>query len=391
MANGHEGLLRPRPAGIIRRPMSLPSLTIPTVDLHDLTHGDTARLDIASEAVREGFGRYGLVYVRSHGIEPALLDRFYDAFLRLTAKPEAEKRRLARPDIWYQRGWTPPNTEQAVAGGGQPDFKECYFAAPMPLDEECVLSHPEICADNIWPENDDDFREVYLALGRALHGVGLALLRGCANALGLEPEAFTRQTEGAPHVTRALRYLPLDAAQAREGVLWGEEHTDFNLLTILPGGRFLDPSGKRCPPPDPGSGLYLRTRPTVEEPAGRMVHGRPPEDCVVAQVGQQLEILTGGTFQATPHVITAPKTPGYSRLSAAHFVHLHPYCMLFPMERFRTAEAIRAYSPPVLASTYDLKTLVDIHLAPASALDQLGYRHYDRLEGLRNLRKNPLG
>ena len=366
-------------------------IAIPTVDLHDLTSDDPARVEAASAAVREGFGRYGLVYVRSHGIDPALLDRYYDAFLRLTGKPEAEKRALARPDIWYQRGWTPPNTEQAVAGGGQPDFKECYFAAAMPLDPECAVSHPEIYADNLWPDGDDDFRETYLAMGRALHNVGLALLRGCAVALAMPDDTFTAQTVGAPHVTRALRYLPLDEAQARDGILWGEEHTDFNLLTMLPGGRFLDPSGKRCPPPDPGSGLYLRTRPTPEHPAGTLVHGKPPEGCVVAQVGQQLEILTGGTFQATPHVITAPKTPGYSRLSSAHFVHLHPYRMLFPMERFRTTEVIRAYSPPVLAGTYDLKTLVDIHLAPPEALDQLGYRHYDRLAGQRSLRKNAVG
>ncbi len=368
--------------------MNAPASTIPTVDLRDLVSDDPQCVAAASAAVREGFGRYGLVYVRSHGIDAALLDRFYDAWLRLTARPEADKRALARADIWYQRGWTPPNTEQAVAGGGQPDFKECYFAAPMPVDPECAVAHPEICADNVWPEGDDDFREVYLAMGRALHHAGLALLRGCAVALGMSPEAITEQVSGGPHVTRALRYLPLDAAQAAGGVLWGEEHTDFNLLTLLPGGRFLDPDAKRCPPPDPGSGLYLRTRASDDKPAGELVHGRPPEGCIVAQVGQQLEILTGGTFQATPHVITAPKTPGYSRLSCAHFVHLHPYRLLFPMERFRTPAVVRAYSPPVLASTYDLKTLVDIHLAPAAALDQLGYRHYDRLEDQRAVQVN---
>ena len=35
--------------------------------------------------------------------------------------------------------------------------------------------------------------------------------------------------------------------------------------------------------------------------------------------------------------------------------------------------------PPVLAGTYAIKTLVDIGLAPPSALDGLGYRHYARL------------
>ncbi|MBK8697004.1 MAG: isopenicillin N synthase family oxygenase [Deltaproteobacteria bacterium] len=352
-------------------------LAIPTVDLDDLRAGG-ARRDAACAAIREGFGAYGLVYVRSHGIAPETLDAFYDAFVRFTSLREADKRRVARPEIWYQRGWTPPNTEQAVAGGGQPDFKECYFAATMPLDPECKTEHPEICAENVWPD-DPRFAEVYTVMGNALHSVGQELLRGAAVALGLEERNFTDRIDGAAHVTRALRYIPLTPEQVEQGVLWGEEHTDFNLLTLLPGGRFIDPSGQRCPPPDPHSGLYLRTRATAEHPAGRKVRGAAPPGCLVAQVGQQWEILTGGTFQATPHVITAPKAPGYSRLSSAHFVHLHPHQVLTPLGPFRNEQTLRAYSPPVLAGTYDLKTLVDIALAPPAALNTLGYRHYDRL------------
>lgn len=358
-------------------------LAIPTVDLDDL-RAEGPRRDAACAAIREGFGAYGLVYVRSHGIAPETLDAFYDAFVRFTSLPEVDKRRFARPDIWYQRGWTPPNTEQAVAGGGQPDFKECYFAAAMPLDPECKTEHPEICADNVWPDVPR-FAEVYTGMGQALHAVGQALLRGAAVALGLEEGTFTDRIDGAPHVTRALRYIPLTPEQVEKNVLWGEEHTDFNLLTLLPGGRFIDPSGQRCPPPDPHSGLYLRTRATAEHPAGRKVRGAAPPGCLVAQVGQQWEILTGGTFQATPHVITAPKVPGYSRLSSAHFVHLHPHQVLTPLGPFRNERTVRAYSPPVLAGTYDLKTLVDIALAPPSALNSLGYRHYDRLAEQRSL------
>lgn len=362
--------------------MSTP--TIPTVDLDDL-RAEGPRLEAAAQGLREAFGSYGLVYVRGHGIDPALLDRYYDLFVQLTRRDEAAKRSLARPDLWYQRGYTPPNTEQAVAAGGQPDFKECYFAAPFDADRELQLQYPEIYADNLWPEGLPGFADTYLALSHALHGAGEALLRGAAVALGLDAARFTDAIAGGPHITRALRYIPLTPAQIDGGVLWGEEHTDFNLLTLLPGGRFLDPDGQRCPPPDAGSGLYLRTRATAEHPAGQMVRGAVPAGCIVAQVGQQLEILTGGTFLATPHVITAPKTPGYSRLSCAHFVHAHPHVTLFPLKEFRTTETVRAYSPPVLAGTYDLKTLVDIALAPRSALDLLGYRHYDRLTQQRAL------
>ncbi len=358
-------------------------LQVPIVDLEDLAHPSPARTARSTEAIMQAFGTYGLIYLRNHGIDPALLDTFYNDFQGFTACDEAEKRAMSRPDIWFQRGWTPPNTERAVIAGGQPDFKECFFAAPEPLDPLGLMEYPEIYAPNIWPEGHEGFRDSYLDIGHQLHEVGLALLRGAARALGLAPYTFEAAAYGASHVTRALRYLPLNADQVQTDILWGEEHTDFNLLTLLPGGRFISPEGQYCGRPDDQCGLYLRTRPSKAHPQGQMVPGKPPEGCVVAQVGQQLEILTGGAFLATPHVIKAPRAPGYSRVSMAHFIHLHAHQILFPLPPFQTPEVIKAYSPPVLAGTYGTKTLVDIGLAPREALSQLGYRHYDRLDTFR--------
>ncbi len=353
--------------------------TIPTVDLEDLRTGQRQQLRRAAEALRRGLGEFGLIYVRGHGIDPDLLERFYDSFVAFTERPLEDKQALSGEDIWFQRGWTPPNTEQAVVAGGQPDFKECYFVAPIDIDPRTKLLFPEICADNRWPAGDHAFREDYLAIGRQVHEVGLALLRACAIALDLDESTFTNLSQGAPHVSRALRYLPLSKAQVGTDILWGEEHTDFNLLTLLPGGRFYDPNGRRCAKPDANAGLYLRTRATPQEPRGRMVQGTPPPGCLVAQVGQQLEILTGGVYQATPHVIRPPAAAGYTRTAFAHFVHVHSETKLLPLEPFVTPDSLRAYGPPVLAGTYGLKTLVDIGLAPKSALAKLGYRHYDRL------------
>ena len=219
-------------------------------------------------------------------------------------------------------------------------------------------------------------------MGRALHAAGALLLRGAALALSLPEATFTSRIDGGPHVTRLLRYLPLTDAQLGTGVLWGEEHTDFNLLTLLPGGRFFDPDGQPCARPDDKSGLYLRTRATPESPRGELVRGVPPEGCIVAQVGQQLEVLTAGTLLATPHVITTPGKAGYSRMACAHFVHLHSNQIMYPLPEFDGPEADE-YGPAVLAGTYATKTLVDIGLAPKSALDRLGYRHYGRLGAIR--------
>ena len=365
--------------------MSSPA--IPTVDLLDLASTDPPTRERALEAIRLGYGTYGLVYVKSHGVSDT--SALFDRFQAFCARPLAEKERFNRGDLWYQRGWTPPNTEKAVVAGGQPDFKECWFAAPEPIDPELAVQYPEVCASNVWPDRDDAFPALYTRTGHELHLAGLALLRGAALALGLSEDVFTARCTGGPHIFRMLRYLPLTQAQTREKILWGEEHTDFNLLTLLPGGRFHDPSGAVSQAPDDGSGLYLRTRPSPEHPDGQLVRGAAPAGCIVSQVGQELEILTGGTFLATPHVITAPHTPGWSRLSAAHFVHLHSHQLLFPLEKFRSPETIRAYSPPVLAGTYGIKTLVDIGLAPPSALDKLGYRHYDRLASIRRREDAP--
>ena len=356
---------------------------IPVVDLKDLSSPRQEDQDRAAKALHLGLGHYGLVYIRNHGINPEELDAFYDAFIDVTDRDLSEKENWGKPEIWFQRGWTPPNTEKAVVAGGQPDFKECYFIAPEPLDPVCALQYPEIYAENIWPDNADRFQETYLSIGHQLHEIGLALLRGCARALDLEPYHFEASVWQGPHVTRALRYLPLQAQQVEDKILWGEEHTDFNLLTLLPGGRFIDQQGEYCGRPDDQSGLYLRTRSTEEHPNGQMVPGRPPEGCIVAQVGQELEILTGGVFTATPHVIKAPASVGYSRVSMAHFIHLHSHEILFPVPSCQNEDSIRAYSPPVLAGTYSTKTMVDIGLAPAEALDKLGYRQYDRLGSMR--------
>jgi len=358
-------------------------LLIPTVDLGELEHTDPEVQKRAAAAVREGFGSYGLVFVAGHGVDEALLGSLYDGFERFTERPLEDKQKLCREDLWFQRGWTPPNTEQAVVSSARPDFKECYFAAPLPSDTEIKLQFPELHADNVWPEGDSSLRAPYLEVGRQLHRAGLRLLRGCALALGLGAGELTDVVEGGPHIFRLLRYLPLSDEQVKQNVVWGEEHTDFNLLTLLPGGRFHDPDGHTCERPDDASGLFLRTRSTAAHPHGKKVRGVAPRGCIVAQVGQALEILTGGAFLATPHVVTAPKTPGYGRMSAAHFIHVNSHQMLFPLPAFRTERAIAAYSPPVLAGNYAIKTLVDIKLAPPSALDTLGYRHYDRLLGQR--------
>jgi isopenicillin N synthase-like dioxygenase len=356
------------------------NMQVPVVDLELVKNGDPNQLSLLAY----GLGDLGLIHIKNHQIPSQDLNRFYALFDDFCSRPLEEKSKLSHGDIWFQRGWTPPDTERAVLAGGQPDFKECYFATAEDLDPLLQAEYPQIFADNVWPEDTKEtgFDEVYLSIGHQLHTIGLVLLEGIALALNLPKDCFTSFVKGGAHVTRALHYLPLNESQVDSDIRWGEEHTDFNLLTLLPGGRFYYDDHSVYEPKGI-SGLYLRARGDEQHPQGRRVKGSAPKGCIIAQVGQQLEILTGGELLATPHEILPPKDVGVHRSSMAHFIHAHPHQVLTPFDQFKTAESIQAYRPPVLAGNYALKTLVDIGLAPADELGMLGYRHYRRLEDQR--------
>lgn len=114
---------------------------IPVVDLAHLDGTADERARLAAD-LRVAFGHFGLVYAKNHGVDQQAVAALYGDFARFCAAPAAEKERLNTRDLWYQRGWTPPNTETAVVAGGQPDFKECYFAAPEPLDPAMKRQYP---------------------------------------------------------------------------------------------------------------------------------------------------------------------------------------------------------------------------------------------------------
>lgn len=280
-------------------------------------------------------------------------------------------------------------------------MKECWFnqCGDSPC-KRCQKWYPEVYAENVWPENGDEFRESFTACGNALNDIGKVLLALSEKALNVAKGSLGEKAERAASLTRLLRYLELNdelAKRSADGeVNWGEEHTDMNLITLLPGGAFYQgtdrqPSGTS--PPGAAAGLYLRARPTKEHPTGQKVKGTPPPGCFIAQVGQQLEVLSGGAFIATPHHIVAPTVPGWSRCAMAHFVHLRADTLVAPVPGCEGADpdADALYAPPVLAGTYVLKTLVDIGLAEPEQLNKLGYRNYGRLQEQRALDKSKSG
>ena len=64
---------------------------------------------------------------------------------------------------------------------------------------------------------------------------------------------------------------------------------------------YLNDNFEPQPSPDPLSGLYIRRW------GGDVVKVSIPEDSIAFQVGEAMQIQSGGVLRATPHTVRAPK------------------------------------------------------------------------------------
>ena len=87
--------------------------SLPVVDLEDLSSPRAQRQERAAQALMQGFGQYGLVYIRNHGIDAATLDAFYDAWLAFIAQPEEAKGRGHR-NLYQAAGVEPRHVRVRV-------------------------------------------------------------------------------------------------------------------------------------------------------------------------------------------------------------------------------------------------------------------------------------
>lgn len=104
-------------------------------------------------------------------------------------------------------------------------------------------------------------------------------------------------TASKANKARLLHYYP-SAASSHADSLCGT-HLDHSLLTGLCSAMYLNAAGEPVPPPSPDAGLYIFPR-----GGGDAVQVKIPADCLAFQMGEALELLTGGKLAATPHFVS---------------------------------------------------------------------------------------
>ncbi len=234
---------------------------IPTVDLRPWLSDDRATRARTARTVDDALRTAGFLLVTGHGVDPSLRARIRAAARAFFVLPTETKQPYAARV--GGRGWLGPGAEANGYSEGTetpPDLKESLtFATHEPFEDPAT--NAEWYAPNVWPAQAPGLRELceeYLARMGELENHLLALL---GEALGLEPDFFTRHMDHPTYGFNINWYPGTEVVGApAPGQFRIGPHTDFGTVTLLDrqagkGGLqvFTDEGGWQDAPFDPAA------------------------------------------------------------------------------------------------------------------------------------------
>lgn len=232
--------------------------------------------------------------------------------------------------------------------GGKPDTsKGSYYFNPLvdcPGSETDRAQYPASYPCNLWPSETviPDFQNAAKIIGTLMYRT-VVLLTKHIDHFVQNTTTTTATTSGSylPIMLqnilsdtqkvkgRLLYYFPLknsdnnDNEGNPEEDSWIGWHNDSGFLTALAGEIYVnDVTGeilRDCP--DPEAGLYVSNR------MGETCKVNIPHDCMAVQLGECIQILTGGVLAATPHCvrgITPAISSNVARISLPCFIDSIP-------------------------------------------------------------------
>jgi isopenicillin N synthase-like dioxygenase len=236
----------------------------------------------------------GFFYLVSHEVPEALTRRVLAAARRLFALPQADKDAIAMARSPHFRGYTRLGGELTR---GEVDWREQIDIGPErePIGGPGQPDYLWLQGPNQWPSGLPELPGIVAEWDAALAAVSRSLLRHWAAALGSPADVFDAAFAGAPATLIKVVHYPASAASS-QGV---GAHRDSGVLTLLLA--------------EPGSqGLQVR--------AGRdggWVDVPAREGAFIVNIGELLELATGGYLRATEHRVNL----GHSadRISVPYF------------------------------------------------------------------------
>ncbi len=255
-----------------------------------LHHGDVAAQ--VSSACRD----IGFLTVVGHGIPLDLIRQLRHLTIGLFGQPLDAKRNLQISKDNY-RGYIPLNFFTPNASGQNPDGYEGYklhaqVSADDPVVAECSLYGP-----NKWPDFPSELRQVVQAYWQHCDRISEALLHVLLVQSGVDT-AFVPKAFAQPLTNMTLLHYPAATPAPGQSVIGIHPHKDTDVLTILA--------------PDPVGGLEIKTR-----SSGEWIAVEAPDDGLIINIGDMLELWSGGHYVSTPHRVN--NVSGKDRYSFPYF------------------------------------------------------------------------
>jgi isopenicillin N synthase-like dioxygenase len=295
---------------------------LPIVDVGGLYSEDARERLATARSLDRAARDAGFFYVTNHRVDRALQTALVEHAQRFFAAPQAWKMRYYIGHSTAHRGYVPEGEE--VFAGGKRDRKEAFdTGCDLPLDDPDVKAGTPMLGPNLWPDQAG-FRDAISGYYDAAFDLGRRLFRGFSLALGLPETHFDAYLHKPPSQLRLVHY-PFDAsAEDAPGI---GAHTDYECFTIL-----------------------LPTAPGLEvmNGDGRWIDAPPIEGAFIVNIGDMLEIWTGGTYVATSHRV---RKVTQERYSFPLFFACDYRTVVAPLPQFATPEACAKY-PPLAAGEH---------------------------------------
>lgn len=196
----------------------------------------------------------GFLAVVGHGVAEEIISGAWNAARGFFDLPTDKKLEAKMPYVGYPYGYSPWQAEALAKSLGEetpPDLKESFSIGPLQHAPH-TGNEPDAAfrfAENIWPKEPANFREVWSAYYRAMSDLASGIMRVFALALDLREEFFQGVIDDPISAMRALNY-PHQSVAPKPGQLRAGAHSDYGSLTILlaeaaPGGlEIFTPEGK---------------------------------------------------------------------------------------------------------------------------------------------------
>ncbi len=257
-----------------RDPAGMNNTSIPTIDISALATPDRAA---TVAAIGDAAHQIGFLSVTGTGIDPHLIADMRRSVIRVFSVPEAQKRAQAITRDNY-RGYIPLDFFTPNGTTDAPDRYEGYkLHRETPADDPIRLACP-LYGPNIWPGGIPEARATILAYWAQMDQLALTLISAFEDHLGLDPGALADAFQAPMTNMTLLHYPPQPQGAAGYGI---HPHKDTDALTIIA--------------PDPVGGLEVRT------PDGRWISPDCPPGGFVVNIGDMLELWSGGRLVSTPH------------------------------------------------------------------------------------------